>query len=732
MNATRFAILFLILLLGIASSAAQADLDGIRRATVFIYQARGVANDLIVKCVASGTLISADGLIITRAHSVLTRRTCDGETLIVSLNVDLSEPPVPKYRAEIAAVDESLDLAILRITRELDGRLIAAGSLPALPFVAIGDAAEVDIDDSLLVAGYRDLGNQAVAIARGTVTAFIAEPVGGGRAWFKTRAELPGTMSGGGAYNSAGELIGIPTSAQVGPLGRDANCRVIEDSNRDGLINNNDHCVPTGDFVSTIRPIDLAGSLIRGASLGLRVELHSAPDVIPPPAEAPTASRLFFSPSVVDGLPSTVVGAVPANSNSLFLFFDYANMTAETVYELRVTRDGVPDGTFSLPPVHWSGGRRGLWHIGSRDQPWSNGAWQFTLLLNGIAAGSQQIVIGGAASDRPAFSNIIFGLLDSDGNLIGNGYILPTGSIAYARFLFANLRDGMTWSAIWSFQGNEVARTNDIWRRGGSGSDVVSLQPRGGLLPGDYRLELYLEGALSATSDFVVAGLPGGPLPAIFSNGRYSAAGDPFAARSAPPSASFSEGIPALFALFDWGRIAAGTDWTLRWLVDDRPFYQRRAPWQTVDSGSDFTISVADPPEGNYKLQLLVNSLQMMEIEGAVGIGQLPIDRLAGVTGLRLGGHARDAATGDGIASVTLLLISEDYTAAEFEWSADQVVASATSDRNGDFEFDLPLETETAYSIVVVADGYLPLSADGFSFEAGQRSASLNIELSRG
>ena len=731
MRPLRLAILF-ALLLRLFASLAQSDLDAIRRATVFIYQAQSVANDLIVKCIASGTIISADGLIITRAHSVLTSSICDGDNLIVSLNVDLSEPPVPKYRADIAAVDESLDLAILRVTRELDGRLIAAGSLPALPFSPIGDAAEVDIDDSLLVAGFRDLGNQAVSVARGTVTAFIAEPVGGERAWFKTRAELPGVMAGGGAYNSAGELIGIPTGAQYGPLGADASCRIIEDSNRDGLINSNDHCVPTGDFVSTIRPISLAGSLIRGASLGLKVELHSATDQLSPPQSPPTVSRLFFSPSVVDGLPSTVVGAIPANSNSLFLFFDFANMTADTVYELRVMRDGVPDGAYSLPPVHWSGGRRGLWYIGSRDQPWANGAWQFTVLLNGIAAGSQQIIIGGPAAITPAFSNIIFGLLASGGNLIGNGYILPTGSIAYARFLFANLREGMPWSAIWSFQGGEVARTNDIWRRGGSGSDVVSLQPSGGLLPGNYRLDLYLDGALSATSDFVVAGLPGGPLPAIFSRGRYSAASDPFSARQALPSSAFPKGIPALFALFDWQRIAAGTDWTLRWLVDDRTFYQRRAPWQTVDAGADFMLSVANPPEGAYKLQLLVNNLQILEIEGAVGIGQLPIDRTAGFTGLRLGGHARDAATGAGIPSVTLLLISQDYTAAEFEWSEEQVVASATSDRNGDFQFDLPLQTETDYSIVVAADGYLPLSADGFRFDAGQRSASLNIELSRG
>ena len=732
MRALAAILMTALLLLNASFSLAQADLDSLKRATVFIYQAQSQANDLIVKCVASGTIISADGLIITKAQSVLQSAACDGETLIVSLNVDLNEPPLPKYRAEIAAVDAGLDIAILRINRELDGRLIAAGALPALPFAPTGASADVDIDDSILVSGYRDLGNQAVSIARGTVTAFIAEPVGGERAWFKTRAELPGVMAGGGAYNSAGELIGIPTSAQFGRGGVDANCRAIEDSNRDGLINSSDHCVPTGDFISAIRPISLAQSLIRGAALGLQVEIHSAPSQLPPPALPPSASRLFFSPSVVNGMPSTVVGAMPANSNSLFLFFDYANMQPDTVYELRATRDGAPDATFSLPPVHWSGGQRGLWHIGSRDQPWSNGAWQFTLLLNGLAAASQQIVVGGAASNAPSFSNIVFGLLDQGGNLMGNGYILPVGSVAYARFLYANLREAMPWSAIWYFQGNEVARTNDLWRRGGNGSDVVSLQPQGGLLPGDYRLELYLDGALSATADFVVAGLPGAPLPTVFSRGRYSAAADPFAARQATASASLPAAIPALFALFDWQRIAAGTGWTLRWLVDDLPFYQRTAPWQTVDSGSDFTLSVANPPDGAYALQLLVNNLQILEIEGEVGIGQLPIDRLAGYQGVRLSGAVIDAATGKGIPSVTIALISEDYAAAEFEWRAEQVSALATSDRNGDFQFALPLQADTPYSVVVAADGYLPLSADGFSYSADVRSATLDLELTRG
>lgn len=724
--------LALLSLKAVAQSAIELNADRIKRATVFIYQTESLGNDLVVKCVSTGTLISAAGLIVTNAHSILPSRHCDGNSLIVSINVDLGEPPIPKYRAEIANADEGLDIALLQITRELDGRLIAEGTLPALPFVEIGDSDSIAIDENVTVAGYLDLGNQAVAIRRGTITAFIAEPRGGSRAWFKTRAEIPGTMSGGGAYNADGQLIGIPTNAPFGTLGADSNCRLIEDTNQDGFINSNDSCVPTGDFISTIRPIRLAQSLIRAAALDLEVELATAPEARPSVIDRPRFSRLFFSPSVINGMPSTVVGTMPANTNSLYLFFDYDNMRPETVYEMRVTRDGIPDAAFSLPPVRWSGGRQGLWYIGSRDQPWANGTYEFTLLVNGLAEGSQQIVIGGAADRSPAFSDIVFGLLDLRGNLLGNGSILSVGSIASARFVYANMEDGIPWTAIWYFNHSEVARSEDFWSFGKNGSNVVNLRPQSGLLPGAYRLELYLQGALSATSDFIVAGMPAGPLPLIFTNARYSSAPTAFEALDAPAMAAFSDSIPTLFALFDWQRIAPGTPWAVRWLVDDQAFFEVTWPWVTVETGTNFLMSIDDPPDGSYTLQVLVNNLQVLEMVATVGIGQLPIDRFAEIEGTIFGGRALDAATQLGIPSVTIILISEDYSVSDFEWNQEQISALATTDRNGDFQFDRPLSFDTPYSMIIEAEGYIPLTADGFEFGPNERIVDIEIELVRG
>jgi hypothetical protein len=340
--------------------------------------------------------------------------------------------------------------------------------------------------------------------------------------------------------------------------------------------------------------------------------------------------------------------------------------------------------------------------------------------------------VGGAAENRQQFSDIVFGTLDQAGSLVGNGSILPLGDIASARFLFANMQPGSRWSAIWYYLGIEVARTADIWSEDSHGAKVIRVAPTGGLLPGQYRLELYIEGALSATSDFVVAGAPAGPLPEIFGNIRYTTADTLVAARSAAPSSSFPSSIPALFAQFDWRQIAAGTPWTLRWLVDDQAFFQATGPWLTIESGTNFAVSLPNPPDGSYKLQLLVKNLKLAEQEAVIGIGQLPIDRLAQYEGAILSGKVIDSATRRGIPSVTIVLISEDYAASEFEWKEDQVFALATTDRNGQFQFARPLAFDTYYSIVIEADGYIPHAADEFDFSVDQPYADIEIAMVRG
>jgi hypothetical protein len=711
------------LLQSVFAQSSDLDIERIQRATVFIMQTQNVGDDLYVTCVSSGTIINRSGLILTNAHSIVTSAACPGDTLVVALSIRLDEPPVPRYQAEIAQADPGLDLAVVRISREFDGRLLDRSTL-ALPFVELADSSQVQLDETITIVGYPGIGNDPVEIRRGTVSGFTAEPSGGDKSWIKTLAEIPGTMSGGGAYNEQGQLVGVPTTAPITARVNETTCQPLQDTNRDGLVNNNDICIPFGDFINSLRPSNFASTLLRAASLELSVEMLSSSNFLSANTGIPGFRRLFFSPSVNEaGMPTTVIRSLPAGSNSLYLLFDYENMKPETVYELRVTVDGNPNSTFSLAPVRWSGGERGLWYLGSSDQPWPNGVYEFILLADGIAADTARLTVGGAAETAATFSDVVFGLVDLQGDVLGNGYVLPTGNIANARFIYRNMVDGTEWTAVWYYQGSEVVRTTDVWADGTSGSKVISIQEPNGLLPGSYRLELYVETRLAATSDFTIAGAQEGAFARVFGDAHFATADSPDEAASAPPASNFQTTVDALYAVFDWQQITPGTLWRMRWSVDDDVFFDQTLPWNAAENGQDFLIRLSSPSgilDGRYRLDLFVNNIQMASTQAEVGIGQLPIDRFAQASGLQLRGQILDPNTRRGIPGATFVLLTAEFSVEDFVWDQDQIFAMAITDQDGRFQIDRPLELSIgedtiAYSVVIVADGYLPITADGIA-----------------
>jgi len=343
------------------------------------------------------------------------------------------------------------------------------------------------------------------------------------------------------------------------------------------------------------------------------------------------------------------------------------------------------------------------------------------------------------------FSDIVFGLLDERGNVLGNGFVLPTGSTASARFLYRNLAAGTPWTAIWYFDGAEIQRTPDgtVWLEsdGASGVKTISIQDPNGLLPGNYRLELYLDGRLAALSNFTMAGAQAADTFArIFTNLRYTSAVTPQEARTSAPITSFTAGVPQIYSVFDWELIALGTPWQVQWTVDGNPFYTQASPWNAPETGQGFTFSLLGAngiPDGTYRITLSINNLPFAEAEARVGIGQLPIDTLAQAGGIVLRGQVVDALTGEGVPGVAVMLISEDYSVSEFtrDWLQSQLHASSTTDRNGRFEINRSLRRDRPYSIVFLKDGYVPVTADGVEITAENKPddspIDLVVELSR-
>lgn len=738
-----FLFTLVLIVLTVRTADAQnttADLARIKSATVFIMQATLGAESPVITCVGTGTIVSRDGLILTNAHNTLPGENCPGDNLIIALSIRDDDPPIPLYRADVVQADAGLDLALLRITEQTDGRVIDPASL-SLPFVELADSDTVNLDSTLTVVGYPSLGDDPVTAVVGTVSGFSAEPSGGNQSWIKTSAIIPGTMSGGGAYNAAGELIGIPTTAPLAADSPEAVCLTLQDSNGDGLANANDSCVPIGGVINSLRPANFVRALLRAASLGVDIEFERESRVSTAGAGTPTFSRLFFAPSINEaGMPTTTIRSLPSGGNGLYLFFDYDNMTPETVYELRVTIDGVLNPTYGLSPVRWSGGRTGLWHVGTTEQPLPNGLYEFTLLIDGVTAATSRLLVG-RSEPAPTFSDIVFGLEDTDGNVLGNGFVLPVGTTASARFIFRNMDANVPWSAIWFRENQEIvgSRTPDgtVWLDGAEGIKTIRIQAPGGLLPGTYRLDLYIDNRLASTSNFTLAGAQDGSFARIFANTRFTLADSLELARTAPPVNNVSAGESELYALFDWDRIAPGTLWTMIWSVDDEVFFEQTLPWDAAETGENFAVRVTGSsgiPDGTYRMELRMNNLLFSSQTVRVGIGQLPIDRFATTTGVQVSGRILDAYTNIGIAGASIIIITEEFSASDFtrDWRQDQVFALAVTDRDGAFQIDRLLQPEIPYSLVITAEGYLPITADGVELSLDNHPLDIPIYMTRG
>jgi len=210
----------------------------------------------------SGTIISEDGLVLTNAHVAtdmydevgLNGGPMDG--LVIAMTSREDRPPTPMYFAEVVAYDAQIDLALLQITRDLDGKPVDAADLALTP-VTLGDSDEVHLGDELYIFGYPTIGEGYITFTSGRVSGFESTEQASGesiRTWIRTDSTIAGGNSGGTGVSAAGELIGVPT--QLG----EAEARRIVDTNGDGVIDENDTAVSIGQL-NELRPINLLAYL---------------------------------------------------------------------------------------------------------------------------------------------------------------------------------------------------------------------------------------------------------------------------------------------------------------------------------------------------------------------------------------------------------------------------------------------------------------------------------------
>jgi len=315
------------------SAQERADLIA---ATVQIYGLfKDKSGDLYPAYVGSGTIISPDGLILTNAHVASPASQGDVENEPDALAVGLVEhedkPAVFSYLAEVQAVDGFLDLAVIRITSDLKGNAINSSDL-SLPFVPLGNSDEVHVGDHLSIFGFPAIGGETITFTTGNISGFSSEEAVGDRAWLKTDATISGGNSGGLGADDNGHIVGVPTIAASGAAGANAtDCRVIQDTNGDGQMDNSDTCIPIGGFINALRPVNLALPLIQAAKTGK--EYASPYGTFGGGSEPVNGSgnQQFSDLTWVtvdkDGTPIDEVASFPSGSDLIGASFAYSGMT---------------------------------------------------------------------------------------------------------------------------------------------------------------------------------------------------------------------------------------------------------------------------------------------------------------------------------------------------------------------------------------------------------------------
>jgi len=165
------------------------------------------ANETRCDTFGSGTIVDAQGLVVTSAHVLK-----EGDVYCIACARGPDSQPNWCYNARVIKRDQPHDLALLLIESRPRGAPIEYLSLPAVP---LGDSNLLRTGDTIYVVGYPSVGGASVTVTRGMIAGFEEN-----RTLIKTDAEISGGSSGGPAIRENGSLVGIPVKVRVEETGK--------------------------------------------------------------------------------------------------------------------------------------------------------------------------------------------------------------------------------------------------------------------------------------------------------------------------------------------------------------------------------------------------------------------------------------------------------------------------------------------------------------------------------
>jgi S1-C subfamily serine protease len=427
-------------------------------------------NDYSPKWLGSGTIISPNGYILTNVHVAKPSAFGDGEEdpsfMLVGMVKEEDKAPEYSYVAEVVAADGFLDLALLHIIGTADGNKVNAADLN-LPYVELGSSDDMHVGDHINIFGFPGIGGETITYTSGNFAGWTSEDQVGDRAWMKLDATIAGGNSGGMVADDAGHIVGVPTQGGSGAGGNITDCRVIQDTNGDGVVDSSDTCIPFGGFINAARPINLAKSLILAAENNK--EYSSPYDIGGGNADnggtQPSSGSEQFSPVTWvtldrNGKADQQVDSYPSGTDTLAAQFEYSGMTDGETWGMLWYYEGqeVGRGTFK-----WSDGPQGTMTASYNNSDGStlpDGKYTVELYAGSgdqVPMLSQgDVTVGGGESNgglapRPGKQDgieISGQIVDNDTNrgIKGALFIVLNPGVTYKQFVAKNYPDSMIFS----------------------------------------------------------------------------------------------------------------------------------------------------------------------------------------------------------------------------------------------------------------------------------------------
>ena len=417
-----------------------AQKQQLARATVRILGVKKVNGKLTPLYNGSGTIISKDGMILTNCHVADPTpmgypKEDEPDMLVVDLVESEDKPPVSTYIAKVLASDPTLDLAVIKIDKKLDGSAINPASLN-LPFVKMGNSDDVKFGDTVYVFGFPGIGGQTITFTTGSISGFDSVEGVGNRAWMKTDATIAGGNSGGLASNGRAEIIGVPSRMGTSSAQSLTDCRVIADTNGDGKIDSKDTCVPGGGFINGIRPVNWAKALIDASVNGIAyTSPYSKPKpsatATPPKTGGTVAFTLNNWSTAIDAnnCPTNPVQAFPTGTTKIFAVFKFSNQVKGDAWAYRWLLD---DREVSSKSDTWKNAESGncfSFSLENGGKALPDGTYKLEIYsgAKSTLAGTATAKIGGTGKTTPSGQGVKVTGTVKDGNTgkgIANIYII--------------------------------------------------------------------------------------------------------------------------------------------------------------------------------------------------------------------------------------------------------------------------------------------------------------------